>query len=47
VTITIGASAEDTLILLWRPGVVPIEVRGGKFSFAGKKDHICPVIRRR
>jgi hypothetical protein len=42
VAITIGASAEHTLILLWRPGVVPVEVRGGKFGFARKKNHIAP-----
>ena len=38
-TVAIGAFTEDALVLLRRPGIVPVIVRGGEFCFAGEKDH--------
>src|SRR5947209_3882353 len=37
-TVAVGAFAEGALVLLLRPGVDPVEVRGGEIDFAGKKD---------
>ena len=35
VAVAVGALAEDALVLLLRPGVVPVVVGGGEFGFAG------------
>jgi hypothetical protein len=35
VAIAVGAFAEDALVLLRRPGIVPVVVGGGEFGLAG------------
>src|ERR1700691_729551 len=39
VAIAVGAAAEDLVVLLGRPVVVPVVVRGGESGSPGEKDH--------
>lgn len=45
VAVAIGALAEDALVLVRRPGVVPVEVGGRELDFAGEKDHVGLDVR--
>ena len=44
VAVAVGALAEDALVLLGRPRVVPVVVGRGELRFAGEEDHEYPIL---